>query len=245
MSKLRVNAFSVSIDGYGAGPDQDLANPLGIGGTALHQWFFGTKTFQRMNGDSAGELSAGRPGRGGVDDDFAARSFDNVGAWILGRNMFGPLRGPWQDDSWKGFWGDDPPYHVPVFVLTNHARAPLTLQGGTTFHFVTEGVQTALLRAQEAAQGKDVRLGGGAATIRQYLALGLIDELHLAIVPVLLGRGEPLLAGIDLVGLGYECSAHVPSEHATHVVLTKGLGAELGPRAELGRPAELERQRRS
>jgi len=229
MSKLRVNAFSVSIDGYGAGPGQDLANPLGVGGRALHEWALGTKTFQSLQGDYAQVLSADRPGRGGVDDDFAARSFDNVGAWILGRNMFGPLRGPWLDDSWKGWWGDEPPYHVPVFVLTNHPRAPLTMTGGTTFHFVTEGIQTALLRAQEAAEGKDVRLGGGAATIRQYLTLGLIDELHLAIVPVLLGGGEPLLAGIDLVRLGYTCTEHAATDHATHVVLTKGQRAEGQP----------------
>jgi len=221
MSKLRVAAFGVSIDGFGAGPGQDLANPMGIGGMALHQWVLGTKTFQKMHADFAASLIGDAPGRGGVDDDFAARGFANVGAWILGRNMFGPQRGPWPDDGWKGWWGANPPYHVPVFVLTHHARAPLTMEGGTTFHFVSDGIHAALKRAKEAAQGKDVRLGGGAATVRQYLAAGLIDELHLAISPSLLGRGEPLLAGIDVVALGYKCTEHASSEHALHVVLAK------------------------
>lgn len=221
MSKLRVNAFGVSIDGYGAGPSQDLDHPMGVGGMALHQWVLGTKTFQRKHADFAGDLIGDEPGRGGVDDDFAARGFENVGAWILGRNMFGPVRGPWTDDSWKGWWGENPPYHVPVFVLTHHARAPITMEGGTTFHFVTDGIHAALTRAKEAAQGKDVRLGGGVATIRQYLTAGLIDELHLAISPVLLGRGEHLLAGIDTAALGYQCTGHASSEHALHVVLTK------------------------
>ena len=221
MSKLRVNAFSISIDGYGAGPDQALESPMGAGGMALHQWVFGTKTFQKMHADFAGSLIGDEPGRGGVDDEFAARGFENLGAWILGRNMFGPVRGPWLDDEWKGWWGKNPPYHVPVFVLTHHARAPITMEGGTTFHFVTDGIHAALHRAKEAAQGKDVRLGGGAATIRQYLTAGLIDELHLVISPVLLGRGEPLLAGIDTVGLGYACTKHAASERGTHVVLTK------------------------
>jgi dihydrofolate reductase len=214
MSRLRVNAFGISIDGYGAGPDQALENPMGIGGMALHQWVFGTKTFQKMTGDSS-------VGREGIDDDFAARGFDNLGAWIIGRNMFAPSRGPWTDDGWKGWWGDTPPYHVPVFVLTHHARAPLAMQGGTTFHFVTEGIDAALKRAKEAAQGKDVRLGGGVATIRQYLAAGLIDEMHLAVAPALLGRGENLFIGIDAVSLGYKCTQHVASENATHIVLTK------------------------
>ncbi len=221
MSKLRVNAFGIALDGYGAGPNQDLANPMGIGGMALHEWVFGTKTFHRMFGDADGARANGEAGRDGVDDDFAARGFENLGAWILGRNMFGPVRGPWLDDSWKGWWGNEPPYHVPVFVLTHHARAPITMEGGTTFHFVTEGIHAALTRAKEAAQGKDVRVGGGAATVRQYLAAGLIDELHLAIAPVLLGRGEHLLAGIDAVSLGYRCTEHVSSERATHVVLAK------------------------
>jgi dihydrofolate reductase len=221
MSKLRVNAFSVSLDGYGAGPDQDLANPMGVGGMALHEWVLGTRTFQRMHGDFAESLIGDKAGSEGVDDAFAARSFENLGAWILGRNMFGPVRGPWPDDTWKGWWGKNPPYHVPVFVLTHHARAPITMEGGTTFHFVTDGIHAALERAREAAQGKDIRLGGGAATIRQYLIAGLIDEMHLAISPVLLGRGEPLLAGIDAVSLGYKCTEHASTELATHVVLTK------------------------
>jgi dihydrofolate reductase len=221
MSKLRVNAFGISLDGYGAGPDQDLANPMGVGGIALHTWVLDTKTFQRMHADSAGPPTGDQVGRGGVDDDFAARGFENVGAWILGRNMFGPLRGPWADDSWKGWWGEEPPYHVPVFVLTHHARAPITMEGGTTFHFVTDGIDAALKRAKEMAAGKDVRLGGGVATVRQYLTAGLIDELHLAISPVLLGRGENLFAGIDAASLGYKCTEHASTEHATHVVLTK------------------------
>jgi dihydrofolate reductase len=221
MSRLRVNAFGISIDGYGAGPDQSMDQPLGVGGYALHEWVFGTKTFQKMHGDFAGSPTGDAAGRVDADDAFAARGFENVGAWILGRNMFGPMRGPWSDDGWKGWWGKNPPYHVPVFVLTHHARAPITMEGGTTFHFVTEGVRAALTRAEEAAQGKDVRIGGGAATIRQYLTAGLIDELHLAISPVLLGRGEPLLAGIDMVSLGYKCTEHVATSHATHVVLTR------------------------
>jgi dihydrofolate reductase len=220
MSRLRVAGFTISIDGYGAGPDQDLANPLGIGGQALHEWLLDTRTFQKSHGDSAGELVGGQVGREGVDDRFAARGFENIGAWILGRNMFGPVRGPWPDDSWKGWWGDNPPYHVPVFVLTHHARAPITMAGGTTFYFVTDGIQAALARAKDAAQGKDVRLGGGAGTIRQYLTAGLIDELHLAISPVLLGRGEHLFDGIDTVSLGFKCTEHA-TDRATHVVLTK------------------------
>jgi len=221
MSKLRVNAFGISLDGFGAGPDQALENPMGTGGMALHQWVIGTKTFQKIHADFAGPLVGDTPGRTGVDDDFAARGFENVGAWILGRNMFGPMRGPWSDDGWKGWWGKNPPYHVPVFVLTHHARTPIAMEGGTIFHFVTDGIHAALKRAREAARSKDVRLGGGAATIRQYLTAGLIDELHLAIAPVLLGRGEPLLAGIDLVRLGYKCTEHASSDHATHVVLTR------------------------
>jgi dihydrofolate reductase len=217
MSKLRVNAFGISIDGYGAGPDQALDAPMGVGGMALHEWVFGTKTFQNMH--VAG--SKDQDGRGGVDDDFAARGFLNLGAWIMGRHMFGPSRGAWPDDGWKGWWGANPPYHVPVFVLTHHPRASLTMEGGTTFHFVTDGIHAALDRAKEAARGKDVRIGGGAATIRQYLAAGLIDELHLAIAPALLGRGEHLLAGIDTASLGYKCTEHVASDRATHVVLVK------------------------
>jgi dihydrofolate reductase len=221
MPRLRVNAFAISIDGYGAGPDQDLDNPMGVGGMALHRWVLGTRTFRRMHAGMAGSPSGDVAGSQGVDDDFAARGLENVGAWILGRNMFGPTRGPWPDDGWKGWWGENPPYHVPVFVLTHHARAPIEMEGGTTFHFVTDGIHAALRRAREAARGEDVRLGGGAATIRQYLTAGLIDELHLAIAPVLLGRGEPLLAGIDLVRLGYRCTEHASTDDATHVVLTR------------------------
>jgi dihydrofolate reductase len=211
--RLRVHCFSISLDGYGAGPDQDRDNPLGVGGLALHEWAFATRTFCKMFGREGGTT--------GVDDEFAARGFDNIGAWILGRNMFGPVRGPWPDDGWKGWWGDDPPYHVPVFVLTHHPRAPIAMAGGTTFHFVTDGIHAALQRAADAAGGRDIRLGGGVATIRQYLQAGLIDEMHLAISPTLLGSGEPLLAGLDVPKLGYRCSGHVPTPNATHVVLTK------------------------
>lgn len=212
MAKLGVRCFTVSVDGYGAGPNQSLDNPLGVGGEDLHQWMFGTRTFRRMSGQD---------GATGVDDDFVARGFENVGAWILGRNMFGPVRGPWPDDSWKGWWGNNPPYHVPVFVLTHHPRAPVTMEGGTTFHFVTDGIEAALARAMEAANGLDVRLGGGAATVRAYLRAGLIDEIHLAVSPIFLGSGEHLLAGIDLPKLGYERTEHVQTPNATHVVLTK------------------------
>jgi dihydrofolate reductase len=213
MSKLRVHCFAISLDGYGAGPDQGLKNPLGVGGEALHEWFVVTRTFKKTFGREGGET--------GIDDDFAARSFENIGAWILGRNMFSPSRGPWPDDSWKGWWGDNPPYHVPVFVLTHHTRAPIAMEGGTTFHFVTDGIEAALTRAKEAANGRDVRVGGGAATIRQYLQAGLIDEMHVAISPVLLGSGEALFAGLDLLKLGYERTEHVPSAKATHVVIRK------------------------
>jgi len=221
LSKLRVNAFSISIDGYGAGPDQGLENPLGVGGLALHEWVFGTRTFQKIHADFAGALIGDEAPREDDDDDFVRRGFENVGAWILGRNMFAPTRGPWPDDDWKGWWGPNPPYHVPVFVLTHHARAPIAMEGGTTFYFVTDGIDAALGRAKEAARGKDVRLGGGVATIREFLEKRLIDEMHLAISPVLLGRGEHLLGGIDTASLGYQCSEHVATSHATHVVLTK------------------------
>jgi dihydrofolate reductase len=216
-----VNAFSISIDGYAAGPDQALDNPMGVGGMALHQWVLGTKTFQKIHADFAGDLLSDKVGREDVDDTFAARGFENLGAWILGRNMFGPVRGAWPDETWKGWWGKNPPYHVPVFVLTHHARESITMEGGTTFHFVTDGIHAALERAKEAARGKDTRIGGGPATIRQYLVAGLIDELHLVISPILLGKGEPLLTGIDLVNLGYKCTEHAASERSTHVVLTK------------------------
>lgn len=214
MSKLRVLSFSISLDGYGAGPNQDLTNPLGVGGTALHQWLFATRTFQQLHGKGSGST--------GVDDEFAARGFANVGAWILGRNMFGPIRGAWPDDAWKGWWGPNPPYHTQVFVLTHYARPSITMEGGTVFHFVTDGIHAALKRATEAADGRDVRLGGGVATIRQCLAAGLIDDMHLALAPTLLGSGEALFAGIDLPKLGYHCSEHVPTANATHVVLARG-----------------------
>jgi dihydrofolate reductase len=213
MSKLRVESLSMSIDGFSAGPNQSLENPLGIGGIALHDWALPTATFQRMFGNETGTT--------GIDNDFAARGFNNVGAWILGRNMFGPIRGPWPDDTWKGWWGDNPPYHVPVFVLTHHAREPITMEGGTTFHFITDGIRSALERAKEAANGQDVRLGGGAATIQQYLLAGLIDELHIAIAPILLGSGERLFSDINLLALGYACVEHVAGTSATHVVLRR------------------------
>jgi dihydrofolate reductase len=214
MTQLRVESFTVSLDGYGAGPEQDLNNPLGVGGTALHGWAIPTATFQKhLFGVDGGET--------GIDEDFAARGFRNVGAWILGRNMFGPVRGPWPDESWRGWWGDNPVYHVPVFVLTNHPRAPLVMEGGTTFHFVTEGPEVALERAREAAGGKDVRVGGGVNVIQQYLRLRLIDEMHIAISPVLLGAGERLFDGVHLPALGYACTAHVASPKATHIVLSR------------------------
>jgi len=213
MTKLRVHAFGISIDGYGAGPSQNLENPLGIGGMALHDWMFSTRTLQRMFGNEGGTT--------GIDDDFAARGFDNIGAWIIGRNMFGPVRGPWPDESWKGWWGDNPPFHTPVFVLTHHARASITMAGETSFHFITEGIQAALQRASAAANGKDIRIGGGVATIQEFLHAGLIDYVHLAISPVLLGSGEKLFANIDLPKLGYQCTEHSSTPKATHLVLTK------------------------
>jgi dihydrofolate reductase len=213
MPRLRVQSFSVSLDGYGAGPNQDLNNPLGVGGMALHEWAFATRTFQKMHGKDGGAP--------GIDEDFAARGFENIGAWILGRNMFGPVRGPWLDDAWKGWWGDNPPYHVPVFVLTHHARASIEMNGGTTFHFVTDGIHAALERAVDAANGKDVRVGGGVATVRQYLRAGLIDEMHLAMSPLLLGSGEILFEGIDAATLGYQCREHVSTPKVTHFIVTK------------------------
>jgi dihydrofolate reductase len=213
MSELRVLCFSVSIDGFGAGPEQSLENPLGIGGQELHEWFFPTAAFQRMHGSE--------PGVPGIDNDFAERGVQSIGAWILGRNMFSPFRGPWQDGSWKGWWGDNPPYHTPVYVLTHYARAPIQMEGGTTFYFVTEGIQAALEQARVAAGGLDVRLGGGVATVQQYLRAGLVDELHLALAPVLLGSGENLFAGIDMRALGYRCVERLSSDKATHVVLRK------------------------
>jgi dihydrofolate reductase len=214
MSKVKVAAFSISLDGFGAGPRQSLENPLGVRGTELHHWFFPTAIFRKMTGQSGGST--------GIDNDMAAQSFHNVGAWILGRNMFGPVRGPWPDGSWKGWWGDTPPYHTPVFVLTHHARAPLEMKGGTTFYFVTDGAEYALKQAREAAQGKDVRIGGGVATIREYLAAGQIDEMHLAMSPVLLGEGEALFAGIDSHQLGLRVVRSVAGENATHFFIERG-----------------------
>jgi dihydrofolate reductase len=213
MSKVRVGAFSISIDGFGAGPRQDLQNPLGVRGTELHNWFFHTEMFEKMHGQSSGTT--------GIDNDFAGRSFENVGAWILGRNMFGPVRGPWKGDSWKGWWGENPPYHTPVFVITHHARASLVMEGGTSFHFVTDGLQAALRKAKEAADGKDVRIGGGVSVIRQYLNAGQIDEMHLAVSPVLLGEGENLFSGINLHQLGFTSIRAVAGENATHVLVKK------------------------
>jgi dihydrofolate reductase len=213
MSKLRVHSFAISLDGYGAGPGQSLENPLGIGGVALHEWAFATRTIHQVFGKEGGAT--------GIDDDFAAQGFKDIGAWIMGRNMFGPIRGPWPDEAWKGWWGDNPPYHCPVFVLTNHARDSFSMDGGTTFHFVTDGIEAALERARQAANGRGIRLGGGVATIRQYLSARLIDEMHLAISPVLLGSGEHLLAGLDLPKLGYRRTQHVPTASTTHVVIAR------------------------
>jgi dihydrofolate reductase len=213
MGRLRVHCFAISADGFGAGPDQSLDNPLGVGGMDLHEWVFPTRTFRQIHGQDGGTT--------GVDDDFAARGFDNIGAWIMGRNMFTPSRGEWPDDGWQGWWGDTPPYRCPVFVLTHYPRPPLAMQGGTIFHFVTDGIHAALDRAREAAGDKDIRVGGGASTIRQYLEEGLIDEMHLAVSPVMLGSGEPLLAGLDLPKLGYKRSAYATTPNAMHIVLTK------------------------
>lgn len=217
MSRIRVNCLAVSVDGFAAGPAQSLAHPLGVGGEALMRWFFPTRTF-------AEKVAGGSGGSTGIDDGFAARSFENVGAWILGRHMFGPQRGPWPDDGWRGWWGDEPPYHCEVFVLTHHARPPLAMAGGTTFHFVTEGLEAALARARAAAGGRDVRIGGGAATVRAALAARAIDEMHVAVSPVLLGGGEPLWAGLDLPALGYAVAEAVAGEAATHLVIRRAPG---------------------
>ncbi len=213
MTRVRVHNFTISLDGYGAGPRQTRDEPLGVGGESLHEWFIPTRAFQSINGKTGGTT--------GVDDDIAARCGVGVGAWIMGRNMFGPIRGAWTDKNWRGWWGKNPPYHAPVFVLTHHAREPIPMEGGTIFHFVTGGIREALDRAIEAAAGKDVEIGGGVSTIRQYLEAGLIDELHVAIAPRLLGSGEHLLHGLDLPALGYECVEHIPTAAATHVVLRK------------------------
>jgi dihydrofolate reductase len=213
MGKVRVSAFSISVDGFGAGLDQDLEHPLGVRGEEMFQWAFATKTFRTMFGQEGGST--------GVDEDYAARSMQGMGAWIMGRNMFGPIRGDWPDDAWKGWWGEEPPYHCPVFVLTHHARAPIEMKGGTVFHFVTGGIEDALARAKAAAGERDIRVGGGVATIRQYLAAGALDEVHLAVSPVVLGQGEALFAGLDLRALGYSVTEHAQGEKAAHIVLTK------------------------
>jgi dihydrofolate reductase len=213
MSKVIVNAFSVSLDGYGAGPNQSLKNPLGEDGEKLHEWFYPTRTFQKMYGNGKGTT--------GPDEEFAARSMQNLGAWIMGRNMFGPVRGGWPDETWQGWWGENPPYHCDVFVLTHHARKPVQMAGGTTFHFVTDGIRSALERAKASAKDKDVRIGGGASTIRQFLEAGLIDEMHIAVAPVLLGKGEQLLAGLNLKALGFTQVEYVGTPQAAHYVLRK------------------------
>jgi dihydrofolate reductase len=211
--KVRVSAFGVSLDGYAAGPNQSLENPLGVRGPELFEWFMSTRTWKQMNGQEGGST--------GTDDEWARRGMENVGAWIMGRNMFGPVRGPWTDESWMGWWGDEPPYHVPTFVLTHHPRRPLAMKGGTTFHFITEGIEAALQQAKAAANNKDIRIGGGVATVREYLRARLIDQLHLVVRPILLGSGENLFSGLDLAELGYRCSEHTSTELAMHVVLTK------------------------
>lgn len=214
--KVRVACFAVSVDGFGAGADQSLDHPLGRGGEGLHRWFFPTRTCRENFGQTGGEE--------GVDDDFGRDGMAGLGAWILGRNMFGPIRGDWPDDAWKGWWGENPPYHVPVLVLTHHARDPIVMEGGTVFHFETGGIEAALERARTAAGGKDIRIGGGAATIRQYLRAGLIDEMHVAISPVFLGQGEPLWEGLDLPALGYEVIGSTAGERATHLRIGRGAG---------------------
>jgi dihydrofolate reductase len=217
MQKLRVASFSISVDGFGAGPDQGLENPLGVGGEELHQWFFPTKTFQQ-------KVLSKSDGTTGVDNDFAENGFINIGAWILGRNMFSPYRGSHNDD-WKGWWGDNPPYHCPVFILTNHKREPIEMEGGTTFYFVTDGINSALEKAFDSANSKDVRLGGGVNTIRQYLKAQLIDELHLVVSPVILGSGENLFLNRDFKSLGYKCVKNVSSERAMHLFIEKSINA--------------------
>lgn len=214
MGTVKIAGFTVSLDGFGAGPNQSLKNPLGVRGTELHQWMFKTRMFQKMVGGNA-------PGTTDVDNDFAEKSMQNVGAWIMGRNMFTPHRGPWFQDSWKGWWGDEPPYHCPVFVLTHHSRDPIPMKGGTTFYFVTDGIESALQKAREAARGKDVRIGGGVSTIRQYLQARLIDEFHLVSSPVLLGAGENLFSGLDLLAMGYRVVEHVTTSSATHHIIKK------------------------
>lgn len=215
MSKISVSAFSLSLDGFGAGPNQSLMDPVGVNGTALHEWAFKTRTFRMMFGQDGGDT--------GVDDQFAIRSFENLGAWIIGRNMFGPVRDAWSDENWKGWWGDNPPFHVPVFVLTHHPRAPIVMEGDTTFHFITDGIESALRQALDTAKGKDIRVGGGVSTIQQYLRARLIDDMHLAVAPLFLGEGENLFAHLDLRALGYACVNRVPTPGAIHLIVEKQL----------------------
>lgn len=213
MTKVKVAGFGVSLDGFAAGPAQSLEHPLGVNGPDIFQWFFPTRTFRQMLGQDGGET--------GVDDGFARRAMDGFGAFILGRNMFGPIRGDWPDDQWKGWWGDTPPYRAPTFVLTHYPRPPIEMLGGTTFHFVTGGIEEALDKARAAAGAKDVKIGGGVETVRQYVEAGHVDEIHLALAPVVLGRGEALFRGLDLRALGYRTVEHVATERATHIVLAK------------------------
>lgn len=213
MGVVRVSLFSLSIDGFGAGPEQTEGDPIGKRGHELHEWLFGTKTFHAMTGESGGSE--------GTDEEYAARGRTGYGAVIMGRNMFGPIRGGWPDDSWRGWWGENPPYHVPTFVLTHHPRDPIVMDGGTTFHFITDGIEAALDRAKAAASGRDIQIAGGVSTIRQFLKAGLIDELHFAISPVALGKGEAMFTGIDLSELGFRVVESAPGEHAMHVVLRK------------------------
>jgi dihydrofolate reductase len=214
MARLRVHSFTISLDGYGAGPHQTQQEPLGIGGEELHEWMINTRTFHEMQRQEGGDT--------GPEDDLTAQGFANIGAWILGRNMFGPVRGPWPDESWRGWWGANPPYHAPTFVLTHHPRPSLTMEGGTVFHFVTDGIRAALDRARTVAGAKDIRLLGGASTIRQYLEAGLVDELHIAVSPLTLGAGEPLFTGLNLPRLGYRVVKSVPGEKAVFYIVARG-----------------------
>jgi len=213
MSKVRVAGFGISLDGFGAGIEQSLEYPLGKRGPEIFQWFFPTRTFCSMVGKEGGST--------GLDDEYGRRSMENFGAFILGRNMFGPVRGPWPDNSWKGWWGPNPPFHAPTFVLTHHPREPIVMEGGTTFYFVTSGIEEALRLARQAAGDKDVKIGGGVSTVRQYLQAGHVDSIHLAVAPVLLGQGEALLTGLDLPAMGFSVTDHESTEHATHVILTR------------------------
>jgi dihydrofolate reductase len=213
MTKIKVAGFGVSIDGFSAGIDQSLDHAFGVHGEELSLWLYQTRTFRQMSGEEGGET--------GPDDRFAQRAMGGFGAFILGRNMFGPVRGEWPDDQWKGWWGENPPYHAPTFVLTHHPRPPIEMLGETTFHFVTDGIEAALQNAREAAGTKDIKIGGGVNTIRQYVQAGHVDEIHLAVAPIVLGQGEPLFSGLDLRALGYRTVEHVPTERATHIVLAK------------------------